>query len=109
MPNRDPVAAGGQGQGPGAMALRRSTAPDDPVGWLAGHGWAAQVTDAIEVLRAHGRPVPARPADQGPRRPRAILVSAARVRDGRVRDGRVRAGRVRAGRVMVEDPGGMRP
>lgn len=94
MPNRDPGAAGGLGQGPGAMALRRSTAPDDPVGWLAGHGWAAQVTDAIEVLRAHGRPVPARPADQGPRRPRAILVSAARVRDGR---------------VMVEDPGGTLP
>ena len=39
-------------------ALRQSRAPGDPVGWLAGLGWAADVTDLREVLRAHGRPLP---------------------------------------------------
>ena len=46
--------------------LRQSRAPDDPVGWLAGLGWAADVSDLREVLRAHGRPLPERP---GPERP----------------------------------------
>ena len=41
--------------------LRQSRAPDDPVGWLAGLGWAADLTDLREVLRAHGRPLPERP------------------------------------------------
>jgi methyltransferase (TIGR00027 family) len=56
-----------------AVALRQSAAPDDPVGWLAGHGWAAQLTGAREVLQAHGRAVPAAPAG---RPPRALLISA---------------------------------
>ena len=61
-----------------APALRRSVAPDDPAGWLAGHGWAAELASAREVLRAHGRPVPAaRPAGRGASRPRALLISAA--------------------------------
>ncbi|HEY2130298.1 MAG TPA: SAM-dependent methyltransferase [Streptosporangiaceae bacterium] len=61
-----------------AVALRRSAAPDDPVGWLAGHGWAAQLTGAREVLLAHGRAVPAAPPDaQTGHRPRALLISAA--------------------------------
>ncbi len=37
--------------------LRQSRAPDDPAGWLAGHGWAADVAGLREVLRAHGRPL----------------------------------------------------
>ena len=57
-----------------AVALRRSAAPDDPVGWLAGHGWTAQLTGAREVLRAHGRAIPPAPAKPGPR---ALLISAA--------------------------------
>jgi methyltransferase (TIGR00027 family) len=58
-----------------AVALRRSAAPDDPVGWLAGHGWAAQFADPRDVLRAHGRAVP---ADSAPgRQRRALLISAA--------------------------------
>jgi methyltransferase (TIGR00027 family) len=60
-----------------AVALRRSAAPDDPVGWLAGHGWAAQLTGAREVLQAHGRAVPAAPARQAnPAGRRALLISA---------------------------------
>ena len=100
MANRDPAGGAGPGQTSRAMALRRSSAPDDPVGWLAGHGWAAQVTDARQVLGEHGRAAPTRPgqpahpgqpalsrqptlpADQGHgppgRRPRALLVSAVR-------------------------------
>lgn len=35
--------------------LRRSTAPCDPVMWLAEHGWTADVRSARDVLRAHGR------------------------------------------------------
>ena len=60
-----------------APALRRSAAPDDPAGWLAGHGWAAELAGALEELQAHGRPVPAARDDSrtGPR-PRALLISA---------------------------------
>jgi O-methyltransferase involved in polyketide biosynthesis len=61
-----------------APALRRSVAPDDPAGWLAGCGWAAELASAREVLRAHGRQVPAaRPAGRDGSRPRALLISAA--------------------------------
>ncbi len=57
--------------------LRQSRAPDDPVGWLAGLGWAADVTDLREVLRAHGRPLPdtARAGRTAPG-PRALLIRA---------------------------------
>ena len=56
--------------------LRQSRAPDDPVGWLAGHGWAADVSDLREVLRAHGRPLPERPGAGDGARPRALLIRA---------------------------------
>jgi methyltransferase (TIGR00027 family) len=58
-----------------AVALRRSAAPDDPVGWLAGHGWAAHLADPRDVLQTHGRPVPADSAPGGRRR--ALLIGAA--------------------------------
>jgi methyltransferase (TIGR00027 family) len=58
-----------------AVALRRSAAPDDPAGWLAGHGWAAHLADPRDVLRAHGRAVPANSAPG--RQRRALLISAA--------------------------------
>ena len=61
MASRDPAGAARTSR---ARSLRRSDAPQDPVGWLAGHGWTAQVTDAREVLRGHGR----RPG-AGPGRP----------------------------------------
>jgi methyltransferase (TIGR00027 family) len=48
----------------GLATLRQSRAPDDPVGWLAGLGWAADVSDLREVLRAHGRPLPERPGPE---------------------------------------------
>jgi methyltransferase (TIGR00027 family) len=60
----------------GAQALWRSTAPSDPASWLSGHGWAAQVTNAFEVLAAHGRPIQAKPTPE--RVNRALLIDAAR-------------------------------
>jgi methyltransferase (TIGR00027 family) len=77
LSNRGPAAGDGQERVSRAMTLRRSHAPDDPVRWLAGHGWAAQVSTAREVLGAHGRPLPSPdpPQDQAPR---ALLISAAR-------------------------------
>lgn len=78
---------------PGLRCFELDTA-DDRLRWLAGHGWTPQVTSASEVLRARGRPVQAAgPGQPGPpggsaggpapgspanRRPRALLVSAAR-------------------------------
>lgn len=78
LSNRDPSRAG---------RLRRSSAPEDPVRWLAGHGWAAETTTALAVLAAHGRPIPAKSADLPPSapeggRPRALLVSAVREASG---------------------------
>jgi methyltransferase (TIGR00027 family) len=79
-----PMASGdpaGVGQRSRMGMLRRSAAPDDPVGWLAGHGWTAQVTDARSELEARGRLLPPRHAEHGQppeRRPRGLLISAAR-------------------------------
>ena len=61
--------------------LRQSRAPDDPVGWLAGLGWAADLSDLREVLRAHGRPLPERPGPErrgaaAGARPAALLIRA---------------------------------
>lgn len=76
------MASWGPGE-PGRAARARSlrsAAPPDPVGWLAGHGWAAQVTDAREVLRDHGRVPGAGPQARPPagRRARGLLISATR-------------------------------
>lgn len=58
--------------------LRRSTAPFDPVIWLAEHGWTAEVSYARDVLRAHGRV--SRGSDHGKSaqnyKPKAILIGA---------------------------------
>jgi len=58
--------------------LRRSTAPLDPVMWLAEHGWTADVSSARDVLCAHSR-VP-RESDPGKAeqtyKPKAILIDA---------------------------------
>ena len=86
MASEDPAAAGRASR---ARSLRRSAAPHDLVGWLAGHGWAAQVTEAREVLRGHGRIPGAGPGPGGApddpatrrqaRRPaRGMLISATR-------------------------------
>ena len=59
-------------------SLRRSTAPDDPAAWLAGHGWTAELTNPSDVLAAHGRlPDPGDPA-RPDTPPRALLVAATR-------------------------------
>ncbi len=60
--------------------LSQSRAPADPAGWLAGHGWAADVSDLREVLRAHGRPLP--------EQAQAERAQAERARPGRARPGR---------------------
>ena len=39
------------------IALWRSTAPDDPAGWLAAHGWRAALFDVAERSAAYGRPL----------------------------------------------------
>ncbi|MGH3156109.1 MAG: SAM-dependent methyltransferase, partial [Streptosporangiaceae bacterium] len=61
-----------------SLALRRSVAPGDPVSWLSGHGWAAQVTNAFEVLATHGRPIKAAPTPE--RVNRGLLIDAIRTR-----------------------------
>jgi methyltransferase (TIGR00027 family) len=83
MSSRDSGAAGHQV--PPSRTPRHSSAPDDPVRWLAGHGWSAQLTEGREVLRAHGRLAPSSrvdPAPGSPRstRPRGLLISATRAR-----------------------------
>jgi methyltransferase (TIGR00027 family) len=78
MSNRGPATGDGPERVSRAMTLRRSQAPADPVAWLAGHGWAAQVTTAREVLGAHGRPLPSRPGPPQDQPSRALLISATR-------------------------------
>jgi methyltransferase (TIGR00027 family) len=39
------------------IALWRWDGPADPVGWLAGHGWKAEVYDREERAAAYGRPL----------------------------------------------------
>jgi methyltransferase (TIGR00027 family) len=39
------------------VALWHSTAPEDPVGWLASFGWQAEVFDLAERSSAYGRPL----------------------------------------------------
>jgi methyltransferase (TIGR00027 family) len=34
----------------------QSGAPEDPVEWLAGHGWEAETFDAVELIAEYGRP-----------------------------------------------------
>ncbi|MFF7240025.1 class I SAM-dependent methyltransferase [Streptomyces collinus] len=58
-----------------AASLWVSEMPDDPVGWLAGHGWDAATHTLRERAAAYGRPVTAPPShEEGP----GGLVSAVR-------------------------------
>ncbi len=40
-----------------AASMRVSEMPDDPVGWLNGHGWAADSHTLRESAAAYGRPI----------------------------------------------------
>ncbi len=40
------------------ISLWRWDGPEDPAGWLAGHGWDATLFDREEQARAYGRPLP---------------------------------------------------
>jgi methyltransferase (TIGR00027 family) len=74
-----PPAANGGGPVRWDVTLRRSVAPDDPVGWLSGHGWRTdQMTGAAEVLGAHGRDTAASPPRPRGRRPGGLLIAATR-------------------------------
>ncbi|MGW0410498.1 class I SAM-dependent methyltransferase [Streptomyces collinus] len=58
-----------------AASLWVSEMPDDPVGWLAGHGWDAETHTLRERAAAYGRPAGTPPShDEGP----GGLVSAVR-------------------------------
>ncbi|MGW3360759.1 class I SAM-dependent methyltransferase [Streptomyces bungoensis] len=62
--------------GPGSPAsLWVSEMPEDPVGWLAGHGWDAECHTLRERAAAYGRPIPTPP--QREERPGG-LISAVR-------------------------------
>jgi methyltransferase (TIGR00027 family) len=56
-------------------AMWRSEAPEDPAGWLASHGWKAEVFSARERAAAFGRPL----ADDAPQSAMRALVRATRV------------------------------
>ena len=78
LSGRPPAASGG-GPVRWDVTLRRSVAPDDPVGWLSGHGWrTAQMTGAAEVLGAHGRDTAASPPRPRGRHPGGLLIDATR-------------------------------
>ena len=50
---------------PASMWL--SEMPDDPIGWLAGHGWAAEAHTLRDRAAAYGRPFTTQPTgDEGP-------------------------------------------
>ena len=53
----------------------KSESPDDPVEWLRGHGWDADVFDSRERAAAYGRPMPASTPETAVR----ALVRAVRV------------------------------
>ncbi|PWI12806.1 SAM-dependent methyltransferase [Streptomyces sp. Act143] len=58
-----------------AASLWVSETPDDPVGWLAGHGWEADSRTLRECAAAYGRPISTPPQlDEGP----GGLISAVR-------------------------------
>ncbi len=58
-----------------AASLWVSEMPDDPVGWLAGHGWDAETHTLRERAAAYGRPAATPPShDEGP----GGLISAVR-------------------------------
>jgi methyltransferase (TIGR00027 family) len=89
-------------------ALRRSQAPDDPVGWLGARGWAAEITGLRDVLHVHGRPLPDQPrADHAGQedgaRPKALLIRA--TRDQRREPARTPSGGSAGGAPAPRRPG----
>ena len=72
-----PSSPGGPTSPGDYVALWRSTAPPDPVGWLASLGWRASLFDVAERAMAYGRPIDH--AAGGGSRAGARLVDAVRV------------------------------
>jgi methyltransferase (TIGR00027 family) len=52
--------------GEGVSSLWISRLPNDPVAWMAQHGWTATVTDSRDLLAAHGRVFPSRSPNRTP-------------------------------------------
>jgi methyltransferase (TIGR00027 family) len=61
------------------VALWRSTAPDDPTGWLAAYGWRAELFDVAERSAAYGRPLDGSFVNSEEGRGGARLVDATRL------------------------------
>ena len=59
VPDMPLDGAGAHGEVRSVPELWLSESPDDPVGWLRGHGWNADVFDTRERAAAYGRPLPA--------------------------------------------------
>lgn len=78
MMGRPPSGQEGQDPVTPITRLWRSAAPDDPAGWLAGHGWTSRLTGARELLAGHGRQVPGSPDSPGgqTRWRRGLLIDA---------------------------------
>ncbi|WTF17827.1 class I SAM-dependent methyltransferase [Streptomyces sp. NBC_01601] len=76
MGSRGVIERFGAGAAPGSAAsMWVSEMPDDPVGWLAGHGWEADSHTLRERAAAYGRPISTPP--QREERPGG-LISAVR-------------------------------
>jgi methyltransferase (TIGR00027 family) len=60
--------------GEGVSALWISALPEDPVAWMAEHGWTATVQDSRDLLTAHGRAFP----PPGPNRTPSWLIDGRR-------------------------------
>lgn len=66
-----------------AASLWISEMPDDPVGWLAGHGWEADSHTLRERAAAYGRPIGTPP--QPEERPGGLISAVRRGSDGGAR------------------------
>ena len=75
VPDMPLESAGGPGEVRSVPELWLSESPDDPVAWLRGHGWDAEVFGTRERAAAYGRPLP----ESAPESALRALVRAVRI------------------------------